>query len=393
MRIYMQQNVYEAALDRMRFIFSEFPHVVPTMSGGKDSTVVLHLALQVAEEMGRLPLPVLFIDQEAEWLPVIDYIRSVFQDPRVKPVWLQVPIHYTMGTSGISDERFFFSWDPALEGQWMREKEPDSIHENTFGTDRFKKMFRAWLRTTYPDEKACTLGGVRTEESPARFLGLTCKPKYKWVTWGSHNEHTKTAVPHYTFYPIYDWTYQDVWKAIHEHKWPYCELYDRMYRYGLPVLRMRVSSVNHELGQMSLFYMHEMDPETWELALQRLQGANALAKMGRSEYFVFKLPRAFRNWREYRDYLTENLITDPDIRQRFIDRFKQDDQKLLAGKYNFRDPETLWYAHINTVTTMDTEFSGLGTFEAAARRFATPRTDLKYVERPDADGDDDPTSI
>lgn len=86
LKIYLKETVYDAALDRMRYLFGEFPNVVVSFSGGKDSTVILNLALKVAEEMGRLPLKVLFLDQEAEWDCVIDYIRRVMNDPRVESI-------------------------------------------------------------------------------------------------------------------------------------------------------------------------------------------------------------------------------------------------------------------------------------------------------------------
>ena len=65
MKIYNNQNVLDAALNRIRFLFDEFPNVIVGFSGGKDSTATLNLCLQVAEEKKRLPLKVLFIDQEA----------------------------------------------------------------------------------------------------------------------------------------------------------------------------------------------------------------------------------------------------------------------------------------------------------------------------------------
>ena len=55
MIFYSDKNVYEAALERFRYIFREFygkRKIVVTMSGGKDSTVVLNLAHEVMKEMG-----------------------------------------------------------------------------------------------------------------------------------------------------------------------------------------------------------------------------------------------------------------------------------------------------------------------------------------------------
>src|SRR5690554_6917043 len=92
MKIYKKNNVFDEALFRIRYLFDEFENVIVNISGGKDSTVTLNLALQVAEEKNRLPLQVFFIDQEAEWQTVIDHVREVFSDTRIKPYWLQCPI-------------------------------------------------------------------------------------------------------------------------------------------------------------------------------------------------------------------------------------------------------------------------------------------------------------
>lgn len=82
MKIYKKQNVYDAAIERVGMLFDEFPNVVVGISGGKDSTAILNIALEVAEQKNRLPLQVLFIDQEAEYQSVIDYIKRLKEDKR-----------------------------------------------------------------------------------------------------------------------------------------------------------------------------------------------------------------------------------------------------------------------------------------------------------------------
>lgn len=57
--IYLENNVFEEALERIRYIYDEFDDVIVSMSGGKDSTVCFNLALMVAKEKNRLPLKVL----------------------------------------------------------------------------------------------------------------------------------------------------------------------------------------------------------------------------------------------------------------------------------------------------------------------------------------------
>ena len=109
MKIYKKINVYDQALNRVRFLFEEFDNVVVGFSGGKDSTVVLNLALQIAEEQNRLPLKVMFIDQEAEWQNVIDYMHTIMEDERVDPMWMQIPFKIFNSTSNKNQ------WITALE--------------------------------------------------------------------------------------------------------------------------------------------------------------------------------------------------------------------------------------------------------------------------------------
>lgn len=324
MKLYLNQTVYDAAMERIAWLFGEFENVIVNVSGGKDSTVVLNLSLEVAERLGRLPVKVMFIDQEAEWRATIDHVRLIMADPRVEPIWLQVPISIFNATSPF--DPWLHCWE---EGKaWMRAKEPDSLKVNKYGTDRFAKMFEAYNRTEYPDSPVAHIGGVRTEESPARRLGLTIYETYKGVTWGTA-ENKKLG--HYTFYPIYDWSYTDVWKAINDHGWPYCRLYDLMYQYGVPVRDMRVSNIHHETAVKSLFYMQEIEPDTWGQAVARLSGINTAGQMQGQFFQPTELPFMFNDWREYRDHLLENLITDPKIREKMRRQFAGNDH-IYEGK-------------------------------------------------------------
>ena len=134
MKIYSKKNVYDAALKRVAWVFDEFPNVIVGVSGGKDSTVIFHLALEVARQKGRLPLKVLFIDQEAEWQGTIDMIRSMMYHPDVEPLWFQMPIRLFNATSTI--EHWLMCWDPADEDRWMRERDPVAMTENRYGINK-----------------------------------------------------------------------------------------------------------------------------------------------------------------------------------------------------------------------------------------------------------------
>ena len=352
MKIYLKSNVFEAALERINRIFDDFDNVIISSSGGKDSTVTMQLALMVAEQRGKLPLKMVFLDQEAEYRMTIEYMRIAMADPRVEPIWIQCPIKLFNATS--MDDPWLKCWE--VGSDWMRPKESFSVTENVFGTDRFHDMFPAILDHYFPNETACYLAGVRAEESPTRLAGLTSGSTYKEITWGKKLNEKKG---HYTFYPLYDWTLSDVWKAIHSNGWDYCQIYDELYRYGIAPHKMRVSNLHHETAVHSLFFLHEIESDTWEALSNRLGGINQAKHMSKDEMFaVQKLPYMFASWQEYRDYLTEKLITIPENREKFVKMWARHD--AYYGDMNF--PEDLHKKQISSLLVNDWEFVKLAGF-------------------------------
>lgn len=353
MRSYLASNVFDASLVRLRYIFDEFKNVVVGFSGGKDSTVTLNMALQVAREKNRLPLTVMFLDQEAEWQTVIDYIRVVMSSPEINAHWLQVPIKLFNAAS--MNQPWLYCW--AEGAKWMREREPNSIQSNDYGTDRFTKMFGAYMKKHFGDEPCALLGGVRAEESPARRTALTQNVTYKHITYGKTYCKKRN---HYTFYPFYDWALSDVWKAINNNGWEYCKIYDYYYQHGLPAHKMRVSNLHHETAVDQLFYLQEIEGETWNRLTQRLEGISQARHFKKTEMFrVEELPFMFRSWREYRDHLVKNLVSD-DKRDVFIARF----EKMEAMYEGMANDWEMYKTHILCVLRNDYEFTTLGNFLA-----------------------------
>ncbi len=178
MRFYKKKNVFEEALDRIRYLYDEFEEVSICVSGGKDSTVIFNLALIVAKEKNRLPLRVMFIDQEAEWTHTIDMIKKIMYRKDVEPMWFQMPLVILNATSGL--QQWLECWKEGDE--WIREKDQISIKENIYGTNRFKALFSHICNHHFKGKKHAYLNGVRTEESPSRYISLTTAKTYKWIT-------------------------------------------------------------------------------------------------------------------------------------------------------------------------------------------------------------------
>lgn len=313
MKFYKDTNVLDEAKARINRIFDEFDNVVVGFSGGKDSTCVLNLTLQIAKERNRLPQKVMFVDQEAEWQFTIDYVKDIMYRDDVEPFWIQVPFKITNSTSSTSDH--LEAWG---EGQkWMRDKDPISIKMNTYMTgknsshlDEFYKFFPNFFKHQFPNIKSAYLAGVRAEESPTRAMALTNGVTYKDITWG---KTLNKQEGHYTFYPLYDWSYSDVWKAIHEHSWQYCKVYDYMYQHGHAIQDMRVSNLHHETAIKQLFFLQEIESDTYNKLTERLQGVSTASRLGEDDFFVKELPYMFLDWKEYRDFLVTKLLPETSI--------------------------------------------------------------------------------
>lgn len=313
---FLPGTVWEAALKRVRWVFEEFDgHVSVSSSGGKDSAVTMELARIVARERGELPLHVHFLDQECEYRGTRDYMRWMADDPEIHLDWYQIPIRFYNAASH-ADE-WLHTWDEDLpESEWIRPKEPDSIHVNDFydgrgrKIDRFKKMLEA---INERNGGAC-LTGMRCEESPNRRVFMTSHASYKWVTWASRGKDGKF----YLFHPVYDWSYRDVWHAIEANGWTYNSFYDGMFRHGVTTRSMRVSGFSHEEAIGSLNYLEEIEPDTWAAAARRLKGFNTFAHVGEDQFQDrYTLPYMFSDWDEYFEHLVTKLVPDPENARKF----------------------------------------------------------------------------
>lgn len=309
------KTVLEAARERVSFLFDEFETINVSVSSGKDSCVLYHLVLQEAIKRKRKFI-CFFMDQEAEYASTVEIMRILMNHPNVIPAWYQVPLYMTNSTS--YSEYFLYAWGKGE--QWMREKEPNSIHsiEEKY-PERFYDFFQ-WYEKKNPD--AAYLVGLRADESLMRYRAVTKHAGYSGLKWSSNGDGINK------FYPIYDWTVYDVWKFIYDFDIPYNKIYDMMWLDNHSIYsKMRVSNLIHEKSYKCLVQLPKYEPETYDKLCKRIGGIATAARYA-SEKLIFsnkKLPKHYRSWKEFRDFLLFN-IPNPEHQEKFIKRFEKQEQ-------------------------------------------------------------------
>ena len=342
-RVLGKRTVFDAAHDRMRDIFHEYgDNVVVSFSGGKDSTIILNIAVRVAEELGMLPVKAMFIDQETEWTETVDICRTMDSDPRIDFKWYQIPFGLSNSLASFKDGYYLKCWNPDEKHLWLRDKEPNSIHENTFGIDTFKELFSPIQKHLCNGaDRVAVLTGMRCTESFSRNMSVSwngMKPKPD--SYGIEKQ-----------FIIYDWRTADVWKAIHDNGWAYSKLYDRMYQQGVTSQNMRCSSLIHSQSTVNLWHILEIDPELFEKICNRCPGVHQVAHSQRDEISSVPrhLPEAFTDWLDYRDYLIEHLVTDEETKEKFRKGFKYYDYKIMTMEASQKEIDGLTRQQISSV--------------------------------------------
>lgn len=311
-KTFTNRSCYNAAIERVGYVFDNFNNITVSVSSGKDSTVLYWLAINEAKRRGR-KIKIFFLDQEAEYQSSIELMRDLMSHPNVIPEWYQVPIKLTNATS--YKEEFLYAWRPGED--WMREREDISVKEiEAKYPQRFYDFFY-WKEGQ--EDNTAFLIGIRAEESLNRFRAVAKRAGYKDVLWSTQTQKNKTS---YRFYPIYDWGMGDVWKYIADNGLAYNSIYDKMYSANHNYFQtMRVSNLVHEKSFSCLSDLQKIEPQTYHKLLKRLQGVHCAANYANREnvYFPNDLPENFKTWLEYRDYLLET--TPYQKKSRFEKRF------------------------------------------------------------------------
>lgn len=321
------KNVYEASIERLDFIFENFPKIYLSFSGGKDSGVMLNLVMDYMRERGiTRKIGLMIMDNEANYELSTEFMHRIIQANRdlLDVHWVCLPITLPCTVSHYAID--WQCWGNRDKDRWIRpmpkedyivnwENHPYDFFEEDMEVYEFWDKFGEW----YADGKLCAcLIGIRTSESLNRFRAILNENKetLKGEMWTKRNgKHV------YNCYPIYDWRTEDIWTANAKFDWDYNKLYDIFYKAGVPIHGMRVASPFMSESKSSLGLYRVIDPHIWARLCARVQGANFVATYGKQlGYKSFKLPPG-HTWKSFTKFLLDTLPKE--VAENFKSRFVQ----------------------------------------------------------------------
>jgi predicted phosphoadenosine phosphosulfate sulfurtransferase len=273
---YLEKDVYSAALERIAYVFDEFEKVYVSFSGGKDSSVLLQLVLKVAKEKDKLPVTVLHIDFEAWYSATVKHLTEMMIQPEVNAYWVCLPMNLRNSVSVFDSQ--WQCWDPTKKEKWVREMPnyPCVISdEKYFPFWRYGMEFEEFIihfgKWFSEGKKTACLVAIRSNESLNRFRTIKNMRK---ETYHGLGFSTKIHENVYNFYPIYDWTTEDIWTAVGKYGLKYNKVYDLMYMQGKTIHECRLCQPYGDDQRKGLELFRVCEPETWAKVVDRVSGAN-----------------------------------------------------------------------------------------------------------------------
>jgi len=302
---YQEKDVFDAALDRIRYIYQRFDKVVVSFSGGKDSTVVLQMTMIVAKELDRLPLDVVFFDEEVISPETVEYCERISQDPDINFSWFCLPCKLRNAASNV--QPYWHPWNPEKKDVWVRPLPETAITEHPrFNNEMGFQHFCPYIYEK-KDGAIAMLTGIRTQESMRRYQSIARKKNDAYITGNGENNQYRCS-------PIYDWSSEDVWLVVKKLKWDYNTTYDIYNKTNMHgrYLAQRVGAAFGEEPLRRLWIYSECWPELWEKMTKRVPGILTAWRYANSELYsnATKKPENL-SYKEYLNVILETFSTEP----------------------------------------------------------------------------------
>jgi predicted phosphoadenosine phosphosulfate sulfurtransferase len=326
MKTYLEKDVLEAARDRISSAFDDFESIYISFSGGKDSTVMLHLMVDECKKRNR-KIGCLIVDLEAQYKLTMDHVSDCVSDysDYLDVFWCCLPIKLRNAVSVYQPT--WKCWDGEKKDEWVRSFPKNCISDvNYFDFfqdgmefEEFVPLFGEWYSK---GRKTACFVGIRSDESLNRYRTIASKSK----KMHKNQIHTTLVTDNvYNIYPIYDWRTEDIWRYTSKSGKRMNGVYQRFYLANVPLSHMRICQPYGDDQRRGLWLFHLLEPETWSLVVKRVSGVNSgslyIGESGNiNGYGKVTKPKDI-TWKRYCEVLLLSL--PPVTKNHYIKRFNK----------------------------------------------------------------------
>lgn len=191
-KVYKDINVYDATLDRIDVVFNEFDNYYLSVSGGKDSSIMLQIFANEARKRNK-KFSVLYIDLEAQYSETIKHVNELIDtvsDVLNEWYWVAMPLSLRNAVSAVQPK--WICWDFNKKEKWVREfptyrEDVILCMENNYPKEWnwFRKgmefeEFILWFAKYFNEKnggKTAAAIGIRSNESLNRFRTIISEKK------------------------------------------------------------------------------------------------------------------------------------------------------------------------------------------------------------------------
>lgn len=315
---YLEKNVLDATFERLEYIFNNFENIYFSVSGGKDSSVMVQLANIVAKRLNKR-FDVMYIDFEAQYSATIEHIYELKKLSQIRDFYhFALPMALRNAVSILQPK--WICWEEASKDLWVREMPQDAITKYNCPFDWFIEgeefeefilQFANWYQEKYGGTVACGIG-IRSDESLNRFRTIgfqNNKLTFNGKHWTTKIKYHDNYIEVFNFYPLYDWRAEDIWGCVSKYDLMYNKVYEMMYKNGLSIYEQRLCQPYGDDQKNGLDQFKALEYDTWGKVLNRVNGVNFGNIYCRTSALgnIKSCKPNFMSWQEYTVFLLESI--------------------------------------------------------------------------------------